>query len=214
MEEITTANKSVQGDHPHRPSIASTASLEPFSAEEPQKVSKRVSFTDDQVDSHKSDEETEKEHHSKSSSNERISKGQEGNISTSLNPLTVRLRETKRHLEHLHQPSGNEDLRSKQANNNHYSTFFDEHLSQQRSLDANARASDIVSKIPDSKSMENSQLEGHSVKSLPESAMECEAKCDKLRWLLISECSAFLGSGKHTREAFHKKFLHKVSEVS
>lgn len=43
------------------------------------------------------------------------------------------------------------------------------------------------------------------------SAMEVEAKREKLRWLLISECSALLAEGKHTREAFRKLVLEKVS---
>ncbi|XP_054736668.1 uncharacterized protein LOC129243576 isoform X1 [Anastrepha obliqua] len=41
------------------------------------------------------------------------------------------------------------------------------------------------------------------------SAMEVEARREKLRWLLISECSALLAEGKHTREAFRKLVLEK-----
>jgi len=45
------------------------------------------------------------------------------------------------------------------------------------------------------------------------SSMELEARREKQRWLLISECSALFdeGEGKHTREAFRKLFLDEVS---
>lgn len=42
------------------------------------------------------------------------------------------------------------------------------------------------------------------------SSMELEARREKQRWLLISECSARFGEGKHTREAFRKLFLDEV----
>lgn len=43
------------------------------------------------------------------------------------------------------------------------------------------------------------------------SSMELEARREKQRWLLISECSARFGEGRHTREAFRKLFLDEVS---
>lgn len=48
------------------------------------------------------------------------------------------------------------------------------------------------------------------------SSMELEARREKQRWLLISECSALFdeGEGKHTREAFRKLFLDEVREFS
>lgn len=42
------------------------------------------------------------------------------------------------------------------------------------------------------------------------SLMEKENRRDKIRWLLISECSAMFGDNKHTREGFRKIFLNEV----
>lgn len=42
------------------------------------------------------------------------------------------------------------------------------------------------------------------------SLMEKENRRDKIRWLLISECSAMFGDNKHTREGFRKIVLNEV----
>lgn len=213
MEKNSTS-KNVQKEDSHRSSIASTASLEHFAIEEPQKTSKRVSFTDEQITTSKSDDKKENEDLSNKYSEKENFKEQEKRFSTFANPLSFCLLEAQRYLEQLHHPAENKDLVVNQTHeNNPYSPFYDNDFSHQNSSDDSAKLFGFGSKTVVSHSIKSSQLPGRSVKKTPQSAMECEVKYDKLRWLLISECSAFLGSGKHTRESFHKKFLHKVSII-